>query len=145
MQENATKHLGVIVSYEGYVQVLCRNGHSDRLPVDYGGDGPDYTPESYEEHVAQRKQYIAEGVDTTGWLECKLWKCDCGELMGWYNNVDDTNCDEYGKVSLAIVKEAEYETCNLGHQHIKSEAIMKPAEEGGHFLNGGLKDTILNT
>lgn len=112
------------MSYEGYEQVLCRNGHS-RI---------------YDAHDTRFDGFFPARVMPEAGE--KTWRCDnCGEMAGWVNSVDDTNCDAYGHVDLVEVHTAEVQTCNLGHQHVIKEATYSPPNncEFGQFVNGGLK------
>jgi len=60
------------MSFEGYFQTVCARGHLNEPPYDYNFGG--LNPE--DSH------------------------CDCGAMLIWVNRVDDTNCDEWGKVEL---------------------------------------------
>jgi len=82
------------VSYEGYTQALCKNGH---LHVYECYDDPTSCPQWMEE-----KDFVP-------------WKCpDCGAPLAWWNTVDQTNCCtskcDYG------LTEAEQVVCR-GHGH----------------------------
>jgi len=119
------------MSFEGYYQVLCRNGHSHQVDV-YSGD------EFVFDAKPSNLETVRSGQDYSSNLP--VYKCNaCGEVVGWWNLVDDTNCDQAGLIALDEVKPAQYQTCNLGHEHTIEEAIYRPSESGGHFINGGLK------
>lgn len=57
--------------------------------------------------------------------------CSCGKEAAWHNNVDDTNCDEYGVIPVSVIEvrlllsKAKVETCNLGHKHVMEPAIYR--------------------
>lgn len=108
------------MSYEGYVQVLCRSGHLHQIDA--------YNFSSIR---------ISPKVGVQG----AEWRCGfgCADLIGWYNHVDDTNSEEAGKVHLTKVTEEQGETCNLGHYHVTVEATWKPEPGTGFSVNGGLK------
>ena len=59
--------------------------------------------------------------------------------MGWKNAVDETNNEDAGKIKLKEVAAPEYQVCNLGCRHKVKASTYKPAEEGGQYVNGGLK------
>lgn len=122
------------MSFEGYYQILCRNGH-------IGGadcyDEPNFDgPESFE------CEDLGEVID------CPLWRCsECNELAGWWNLVNTTNGSFYegqridGYIELELVSEPEPCTCKCGYVHPKSGEVAKyqvPENKGGHFVNGGL-------
>ncbi len=99
------------MSYEGYEQLLCKNGHYSQC----------------------------DAHETTDWSEngpfhnLELVRCnECGEAIIWSNSVDETNGDGEGIVNLGRfrIKEAKIETCNLGHYHQVAPAIYRiPTEE----------------
>lgn len=67
------------MSFEGYLQILCENGHLYTADYDYAGDGyPD--------------------------CSCKFNSKVCGAKPHWYNIVDDTNLDTHG-----IIPQFEWE------------------------------------
>ena len=88
------------MSYEGYEQCLCVKGH-----LYIGQDLYDFSD------------------------PCPV----CQSPAVWVNCVDDTNCESYGYIpdfSSLRIKEAQVETCNLGHVHLVSPAIYRvPTEE----------------
>lgn len=111
------------MSYEGYYQVICEKGHLSSIP----------DPE----------------VRTT------VPKCDCGCEVVWWNPVDQTNGDDVGFIPEDVWKNflaspEKTEVCNLGHQHVISEATYrvpseKEREASRHYLEhkGGGKYTYV--
>ena len=110
------------MSFEGYYQILCKNGHQQCVNV----YDVDYCRSNEE------------------------WKCPiCSEECAWWNLVDITNgsyepefddkgeiigeiCID-GSVELEIDKEAVYCTCSCGNRHTKSPQTYKiPPEGTGH-------------
>lgn len=105
------------MSFEGYYQILCDNGHHD-------------TVDAY---------YMPE--DNTAW-SCR----HCGAPEAWRNLVDVTNgsfedCEEEecwcyeartdGYVELEALQPEETAVCNLGHKHVTSPAQYKiPGKHG---------------
>lgn len=94
------------MSYEGYEQHICENGHYFNVPCTY----------SFEEETA----------------ECP----ECKAPSAWMNMVNDTNCDSYGIIPDNILREhfllspEETQTCNLGHVHItKQEQFRIPTKD----------------
>lgn len=85
------------MSYEGYEQHICANGHYFERDVSY----------SYEEDV----------------VSCP----NCVAPSAFCNSVDETNCEALGKIDMAalLVSPAEIETCNLGHDHFTKDAIYR--------------------
>ena len=57
----------------------------------------------------------------------------CCAKIAWQNAIDDTNCDEVGKIhdfSSLLIEQEEVQTCNMGHQHITKHAKYRiPTEE----------------
>jgi hypothetical protein len=95
------------MSYEGYTQVLCENGHASHEDV-----------------------YAVE-------ISCydEDWKCKtCGAKAVWRNEVDLTNGSFYkgeridGFVHLEEKTSAEYKICNMGHKHLIKETTYKIPE-----------------
>ena len=117
------------MSFEGYYQILCRNGHNSGDNNVY--DGPNFNGPEVSEY---------DGPDGTVKYDTPRWKCICGELAGWWNIVDETNCEAYGFVKFEEVTPLEYKTCDMGHQHITKESTHRPPTESdfGHLVNGGL-------
>lgn len=134
------------MSFEGYYQILCRNGHLHECNCylnpnfeDYRGSGDplDYDPSYYS----------------------PLWKCpDCGELAAWWNLVDETNgaycecnidllersegcehCDRGridGMVDLEIDKPVKTCVCKeCGNFHVVSPETYRVPKQGGHLVN----------
>jgi hypothetical protein len=110
------------MSYEGYDQVLCENGHYRVYDV-FDPQNPCGAYPEYEAPIS--------------------WRCtNCGTTLAWTNSVDQTNDngDEY-RAELELLEEAVYETCNLGHSHLIKEARYKIPELVGHcYENGEWKD-----
>lgn len=66
------------MSFEGYYQMWCKNGHCWEQPYDYDG----LTEEEWA-------------------VECKY--DDCGKQAVMVNLVDDTNCDRYGEIPMQFL------------------------------------------
>lgn len=85
------------MSFEGYYQILCENGHYFEYDV-----------------------YSNFGIDNYG-----FWKCpECNSRLAWYNLVDETNSEEEdwcdNRIDLECKKETEYCRCELcGDTHVK--------------------------
>jgi hypothetical protein len=95
------------MSYEGYEQHICEHGH--RFDVSC-----QYVPEQ-------------DGDEVT---------CDCEAKSVFYNEVDTTNCDEYGVIPNKVwdekflLSKEKAEVCNLGHTHIVEWATYRiPTKE----------------
>lgn len=82
------------MSYEGYNQHICKNGHY--YTRDDIGCWEDEDPCDDAWHAKP-----------------------CGERPVWSNAVDDTNCDSYGEIDMIpfLVSVRISEVCNLGHKH----------------------------
>jgi hypothetical protein len=111
------------MSFEGYYQGICKNGH-----------------------------YHTFGVEYT-WDEPLKFRCDvkdgdvvCGEGLIWWNLVDDTNCEEDGKVEVEILTKAVYEKCDkCGFTHLVKEATYKVPEGVGYkLINGEFVNQVPN-
>lgn len=95
------------MSYEGYEEHLCKNGHRFSIPCQYAfGD--------MEE------------------VKCQF----CNEHSVWFNAVDQTNCDEYGAIQEAdwekfLIEPTKTETCSsCNHTKVISEARYRiPTKE----------------
>jgi len=70
------------MSFEGYYQTLCENGHYD----------------------IEDCYMFSEGKS----FECSK----CGSGIAWYNLVDTTNGDESGYVKLEMVSQKKCEHCD---------------------------------
>lgn len=87
------------MSYEGHHQCICENGHYETQPENYSSN---LDPCHY-----------------------------CGAKIAWSNPVDDTNCDSVGYIPHEVLdaqflsQPQETETCNMGHEHVKREAIYR--------------------
>lgn len=91
------------MSYEGYTQVLCANGH-------------------YRQYDAYEREWTEK-------------PCHCGAAFVWSHEVDDTNC-EGEAVKMTLAREAEFQTCDLGHKHQTKERtyIVPPAATSSLLL-----------
>lgn len=109
------------MSYEGYEQLLCANGHARSVN-------------------AMETMY--------GDFDVSTWKCSCGAGLAWFNCVDQTNgsfhtCSTTGKqvrtdghIELEVDKSAVTKTCECcGHTAIVEEETFKIPLEGGHRVN----------
>jgi hypothetical protein len=114
------------MSYEGYVQVLCKAGHSHSTDC--------YTADSYSFDCSRSVGGGQYGQDL------ELWKCpSCGRVAGWLNHVDTTNDDGHeSRIQLTEVTPSESEQCSMGHHHETKPATYKPSKDGGQYVNGGL-------
>lgn len=135
------------MSYEGYVQILCTNGHESVVDC---YENPNFG-----------------GWERDDWEgDVPLWRCHCGALAAWYNNVDTTNgsycsCElgswrisngddadppkgmvscEYcengfidGHVSLEFDEPGTFEVCNLGHSHMTKHSTYKIPKDRGYL------------
>lgn len=91
------------MSYEGYSQVICKNGHLSSIPEDYGMN---LNPKC---HCGQKWAW---------WNHVNQTNCDDVGI------IPDSVMDTF------IVTPEKTETCSLGHAHIVSEAVYRiPSEE----------------
>ena len=80
------------MSFEGRYQLLCEDGHYLETDV-----------HSYDNPKEECK--------------CSI----CGKKIVWINVIDDTNYEEYGKVSLVEKTQTEWCTCpDCGVKHIRA-------------------------
>jgi hypothetical protein len=93
------------MSYEGYIQALCENGHYNQFQ-----DRMDVDPEAEVCHI-------------------------CKSKIVWTNSVDDTNGDHWGLIppdlfNAFLKSPSKVETCNLGHSHVIFHEVYDiPTEE----------------
>lgn len=88
------------MSFEGRYQILCRGGH-------------------YFE------------VDAHTVIDWVHWRCEhCDATVAWSNTIDDTNCDEHGKVVLKVKRGVVFCTCVCGHRHAKApQTFYRPKKK----------------
>lgn len=95
------------MSYEGYEQILCQNGHYN----------------------------IADAFDLMDNSDYINWKCsECGAKMAWTHSVDTTN-DEGDPAPLTVKTPAEICTCSCGHKHNKTEETYHIPKGYGRLVN----------
>lgn len=103
------------MSYEGYVQAICANGHYTSFPEPY---------DMGYEH-----------------LSCPT----CKAKFGWTNSVSTTNCDSVGVIPPDVMKtfvkeRTPSQVCNLGHTHEGETLYRIPSEEetrnAQHYWDG---------
>lgn len=100
------------MSYEGYVQGICQNGHLNRYAEHYGSE-PYICPDCKSDLAWQN------AVDQTN---CDEW----GFIPP----------SEFAKLLISAEKR---QTCNLGHQHVVHHAIYRRPKEGElrqHYYDG---------
>lgn len=95
------------MSFEGHYQIICKNGHYHEVDCD---------AYDYEDFVFNCGDLI-DGVA-------------CKAPERWSNLVDDTNCDEAGKVEIVELTPRIIKRCNLGCNHIWTAATYAPAPNG---------------
>ena len=95
------------MSYEGYEQYICQNGHAWTEDCSY----------SFEEEDRV----------------CPI----CQAKQAWYNAVDDTNGESCGYIDMEklLVKPAVVKTCNLGCAHVVEPSIYRiPSKQESALL-----------
>jgi len=103
------------MSYEGYRQYWCPSGHQWEGPGEVFNIGD-------QDHLCD----------------------DCGQEAVFVNEVDDTNCDEWGRITPVLATPAVYKTCDMGFKHrvtppaylIPTEAQRNYAHEHGLWVPG---------
>jgi hypothetical protein len=108
------------MSFEGYWQLLCKNGHCSDYPVTYGGE------EAYFKNFTC--DHLIEGKP-------------CGAKVEWTNLVDDTNCDAYGYHKMEEQTKAIVKRCDLGFEHVWTEATYKPSKNP-YFYDGNVDQWV---
>jgi len=86
--------------------------------------------EEYEQYLCKNGHYFTEEVYLYSGKE-KICPT-CKEKIAWHNSVDETNCDGFGYIPMALLltKEAVHKTCDMGHSHLVEEAVYRiPNEE----------------
>jgi len=94
------------MSFEGYYQRLCNNGHLSEEDV--------YS--SCNEH----------------YWHCTV----CKEPLAWWNLVDQTNSQDEGKISLQEKSPATDCQCHCGHIHVAVAKTYYIPESVGHRFKG---------
>lgn len=91
------------MSYEGFEQHICANGHYFTCEESFGG-------------------YFGEDGSS-----CPV----CKASSAWCNGVDQTNGSSEGEIKYDDliknfqIKEEVVETCNLGHKHLKEPILFR--------------------
>lgn len=130
------------MSFEGYYQILCRNGHIASADC-----------YDYPRFTIERKGVQIENDFDRIWDE-PIWKCPvCGELAAWWNLVDVTNgsyCNECdgsgckwcidgfidGHVELELKEPNEYCVCDkCGNSHVVKLQTYHIPKKLGHRVN----------
>jgi hypothetical protein len=100
------------MSFEGYYQAICTNGHRFDFGVTYD------------------------------WDEVETEICDeigCGAHVAWWNLVDDTNCDRNGEIpedEFEVLTPEVIETCDkCKNTHRVKEATYKIPTDKGHIVD----------
>lgn len=94
------------MSYEGFEQHICSSAHRFDCPAEH--------------------QFSVASLAT-----CPI----CQGPSIFCNDVDDTNCDSYGKIdeeewNLFLIREEKSAVCSLGHLHIEAPALYRcPSDE----------------
>lgn len=112
------------MSYEGYCQVLCENGHY-------------HTFDAYDsviEDSVNWQMYNGYGGKDQ---ERKPWACHwCGKDIAWVNNVDETNGEAAGYVELEVEKESVFCTCPCcKNKHVVEQPTYKTPHGRGHRMS----------
>lgn len=102
------------MSYEGFVQVLCAQGHVDVF-------------DAYDDERSERCQEV---------LDTQTMQL-CGAEWAERNSVDETNGCEgnpciCGEKDLEVIEPPVVETCNLGHKHEVKPGRYKFGKVGCH-------------
>lgn len=102
------------MSYEGYDQVLCSNGHLSCL-------------DAYETFMCEED-----------------WRCHCGAPIAFTNSVDETNGDSFGFMDMGefVSEPAVFEECPCcKHSRMVSYPVYRiPTEkerQGARFVPDG--------
>jgi len=98
------------MSFEGYYQTMCENGHYYEFDV----------------YDAPRGQIDASSDERSveGWCNSLVDGKPCNKPEAWSTLVDITNGAEDGRVELVLLKHPVYKTCDLGHNHLVSDEIF---------------------
>lgn len=133
------------MSFEGYYQILCRNGH------ECGCD-------CYDQPVFEVREKSSGSQEYDPWFDFEesVWKCPvCGELAAWWNLVDVTNgsyceCNEQlkersegcehcdrGRIDgyVDLEDDVPVETCTCkecGSVHVVTAGTKKIPTDKGH-------------
>ncbi len=95
------------MSFEGFYQAICKNGHLFNFGVTY----------EWDEETKEVCPY-------------------CKEHVAWWNLVDDTNCDRAGFIhKFEELTPTVFETCQCcGHSKRVKEPTFKIPEGKGHLV-----------
>ena len=128
------------MSFEGYYQILCRNGHACEADC---YDDPNF-------NGPEKVSYVEGGEE----FDHPLWRCCiCNEVAAWWNLVDITNGSYYtdpgtgveeridGFVEFELSTAPDMCICSCGHTHAKGgERPTYKMPDHGHIVNGGLNE-----
>ena len=105
------------MSYEGYSQFICKNGHYFTLDCSYADDNPE-CPNCFSKPIWEN------GVDQTN--GCESTDDNPSDLSHTHEKVGDCIC---GYVSLELVEESRCDKCNS-----ILEQTFKIPKKGGHRI-----------
>lgn len=115
------------MSFEGYYQKLCRNGHLTQHDVyDYDSKYEFACP-----YCGERFVWFNTVDQTNGMCD---FSCDTPRCSAQLNECD--TCDKRidGFVQLEVDVPATTERCNLGHDHITAQTRYKIPTDKGHMI-----------
>jgi hypothetical protein len=95
------------MSYEGYEQILCKNGHY---------------------HTVDAMEVAYDDTFNSSW-RCK----DCNAPMAWIHSVDTTN-DAGTPAYLELKTAAEFCECGCGNIHVKTPGTYHIPTGVGHLI-----------
>ena len=89
--------------------------------------------EGYAQLICEKGHYWQGDAD---WWDGPPPSCSCGAQTVWWNIVDDTNCDAWGKVDIKVKTPAKGCTCKeCGRTHTAVETTYEVPTKYGNRWN----------
>ena len=101
------------MSFEGYYQVMCENGHYHEFDVYL------CPPLQRSLHPAVEYAVPEEEMPPEEDIQQDIWECRCGKRCAWWNIVDETNEPGVGHIDIEEITPCKTVCSKCGHSDIK--------------------------